>query len=69
MTHDGTPRTAGGMTTETVELDRGDAGKVRGALAVPSGEDVEGLSAVLPFYGTPRDEFLHDDRMLRRHLG
>lgn len=34
-----------------------------GAMALAAAANVEGLSAILPFYGTPKDEFLHYDRM------
>jgi carboxymethylenebutenolidase len=34
-----------------------------GAMALAAAANVEGLSAILPFYGTPKDEFLQYDRM------
>lgn len=34
-----------------------------GAMTLAAAANVEGLSAALPFYGTPKDEFLHVDRM------
>lgn len=40
-----------------------------GAMSLASGCNVEGLAAVVPFYGTPRDEFLDFSRVKAPILG